>query len=562
MADFELVDDFRDALRQQEAPGVLPASSYADEASRPGGTERNLEVGREIVERLPLTEAAKDALIIMSDPFHDREVRCGGYPDGAGSRVIVQTVRKQLTLAAPAGLAPGAKWDLHIATTPLNYTTQSTTNTLNQNILNVEAAAYADWRVGTVTAIAVPTGAVTWPSAAIGTTPGALGGYSQAIGLTDIGLAAPSTAGYTSTDTYMDGPGRMIGLAFEAHNNTALLTADGSVTVYRQDSLRNEEVWLGRFDSQQCTDINGAALVPPVWTRAPLCYGVTAKMKGPPATVGEATLIPSSRTYSARKGAYVVGCAMDERCFDFASPEPRNGVFLSDEAKAGWTLPVPPAVNSLVQFAGYNKYYNVPSSTAVPVATAGGARYAAEGGTLNGFMNSGAYFTGLDETTVITLVVRMIQERVPVLQDDLITLAQIPPERDEAMYGVLKELQSHLPPGCPVADNFLGTFFKAAARATEDALDSPYTAMGMDAAEAFGGKKGKAGARIYDQLQAARDEDQKAGRLQRNAARRRKRAGVKPSRAGDEHVGLDNTRGRSRRRKRDKKKKFRVRIKR
>lgn len=55
-------------------------------------------------------------LEIATDPFHDTEIQCEGYPDMVTTRSIVQTVTKTFTVVAPSANT----WDCHVFFAPLS----------------------------------------------------------------------------------------------------------------------------------------------------------------------------------------------------------------------------------------------------------------------------------------------------------------------------------------------------------------------------------------------------------------------------------------------------------
>jgi hypothetical protein len=533
-------NDWQDVGPPEFSAAALPASSFRDETARPGGTLRNVDIADEVFNKLPLTQAGIDALECIVDPFHDKEIWCDGYPDGAASRTVTEVVRRQITITAPDGLTDGQKWDCHICSTPVCATTHFDVWDSTQNCLISAYDIGADTKIGLITAVATLSGSPTWPDGYTGTEPGAGGvplEYSTLSLTENIVPAAPVLQGYETTTKFLKDRSRLIGGGFEVHNTTPALTAGGSVTGYTQNSATEDStLWMypGNYQDAVGTPVdvyhqNGNVMM----------LSRTPTVRSPPATLDQAALIPNAVTWNAKKGSYSVLVPDSEESLKFKSPVPMNVAFLSTESSAG-EYQDDATTAKLVGWSGYNIWGRDPG---MPHEN---GHLAADANQTNGFLNSGVYYAGLDQASTLTIVARFIIERAPSPNSELVSIARPTPSPDPCLWPILKLTLAQLPPACPVDENFLGKYVKKAADVVGEILEHPSASAAMEIAGQYGGPKVQAGVATARMLKDAREMDNSAAVMQHNAAMQRERAGVAPRRAGDEYA-VPNYSGRRRR---------------
>lgn len=206
----------------------------------------------------------KEMLSLVTDPYHDRNLRVTGFPDGTNITSVIRRLAYQTTVSCPFTLLAGESWDFHIFATPLHQAVaMSSANIPDANTLVLSGGAAQT--LNTICIFYRKYNSI---------------GQINAIDFRTLGQAAGVV------DSNRDGPGRTVSLGFELHNTTAELYKSGSLTVYRTNAL-----------NQRC-DLR--LTVP-----NPTCYTATL-IQNIPDTLEQLQLIPNARTWEASKGVYSV----------------------------------------------------------------------------------------------------------------------------------------------------------------------------------------------------------------------------------------------------------------
>jgi len=221
---------------------------------------------------------------------------------------------------------------------------------------------------------------------------------------------------------------RLIAVGFEVVNTTAELYKGGSVTVYKSPAY-----------PQPCiTRAGGANTAFGVPTFTTLC-------NLPPGVQTDAALFPTSRTWGAEDGCYVVP-SLNSSDVPFVAP--------LTSAQAGLVLNG--SVTTLTTGTG-NRIVYLPlqalnSSAAVPVTSAQNSPFP--------FDISGAIFSGLNFNSTLQVTVKYVVERIPsITEPDLLVLARTPCPYDPMAVEIYTRAISMLPPGVKVGDNPDGEFW-------------------------------------------------------------------------------------------------------
>jgi hypothetical protein len=379
----------------------------------------------ELLKRKVLSEEGLNSLTKCVDPFHDLDIECIGIPDQLPEKSIVREVRKTLQISGANDFPEGTVWDCHIYTLPsrLFVPSNNTTRISKSGVMygdgnfSSTGGYWADF-IAPVVVIKVPTANPTLP---------------------DSGTFNPGTFVWDILDfnDFSGGQSREIFSGLEVHNVTNQLNVAGTVTCYRMP--------------QFAVDVEATGDGSP---------GTFAKvMRMPPATIEEALLLPGSRQWEARHGAYVV------ETYDMEENRPQTttfqnqflvrGDFTVAQYLAGTTLPgiglfaVPPS----------ESYQALPSKFA-PKDT------------------SGIYFTGLPWNSTLTLTVRKGIETFPTFTDPLVTLARSTPAYDPAFFELYKLIAQHLPPGVAVGENASGDFWDKILGIVQDVAPTIGSAFG------------------------------------------------------------------------------------
>lgn len=376
-----------------------------------------------------ITPAGLKWLICATDPFHDEPISCDGYPDLTTSNVITQTLNLTTQITVPSSIPSGQPWDCHIfflpCSPPLTFVPPGTGLGGTSPAFRLHAVTPSGGLVlngsssflySGVNTVSCPSG-VDWIS-----NPGS--------GATQPALAIPQS--------YCSGFFRLIGCGFEVVNTTAELYKGGTVTVYKSPS----------YASTCATDL-----------------GLTTFANAPPSTQSNAALYPTSRTWGAADGCYVVQ-SLNNSEVPFISSLPVKG--------AG--LIVSLDVNALTNGSGSRLCFLPTSGAVVPGATA----------PMNDtfpFDISGAVFTGLHYNTTLQVTTRYILERIPsITEPDLLVLSRSPASDDPNVIELYQRVVSNLPVGVKVSDNPEGEWFLDVL----DALAAAAPALGLALAPVTG----------------------------------------------------------------------------
>lgn len=431
-------------LTQMATTIEIPASDLRPAGLGPDAVN-NLDDGDRDLDMLQneggLTDAGRDFITVVLDPFHDKPQRIEGQPSYSRADTIVQCIKGTHDFSQTVGAGP---WDLHISLLnqdvcdgiPITNTTFRQCRRFG-NMLSTNTFGSTLGNFGPITsAQAASTGANTWPNQA--GPPNVLTRY-RGHGPTTAILDGGTPQEWTRDNNYMDGQHRIIAIGFEVINTTPLLYRGGSVTVYRQPQME-ETVYCNLYDSVGAPTGD---------------YDDMAYSRAPPANVNEAMLLPDSRQWDAALGCYIVGTMQGEDNH-FVKPVAKNRVYDGTEAHAA--NDARGVTYTGIQVAQRSKPDWVPTpgpGLSTPLSMS----------PLN-FATSGAYFHNLPEQTVLTLNWRIIVERAPsVSESDLVVLTSPSPAYDELAWRFYSEARSAMPVGVPLNENFLGSWFKEAAHA-------------------------------------------------------------------------------------------------
>lgn len=354
---------------------------------------------------------------------------------------MVQCIKKTFTISKPAAIV--GNWDLHIHTMPEHntpyigggQTAVSGITTLNEDGLCFNNPTWTNvepnTRLSPLMWTAVPTGLKTWPNA-----------------ITDV-PAASITRGYIDLNDYMSGNCRIIGGGFEVHNVTEKLSVKGTCTVYRQPQTYTRAS-LSYMDRITATDGNYTNYVPPPQ------FAVISRL--PPATAEDAMILPHSKQWNAEWGSYQVFTT------DFdQSNTTQFGIRhfgFSDFHGGQSTGVVGDGVSLLPGLTyGMSRYAQNFSYTTAPVGIKNTTPFCAP------FKvwpvdTTGSFYTGLGDTTVLTVTAIFILETFPTQASPLVTLATPPPAYDPNFFRLYKTICLAMPPGVMVAENASGDWWK------------------------------------------------------------------------------------------------------
>lgn len=365
-----------------------------------------------LVRQTSLTEDGKNWLVNAIDPFHDTDLVMSGYPDAMTTATVVQLVKTQLTIAAPAS-AGSSNWDAVVSLFPTAANAQVLFRTaMVGTTLGTYGAVTAPLVTGGLVCTAGPAGAVLYPSSTGST------------------VNAGATSSYASPAAFTKGQYRIIGAGFEVVNSTAPINQQGQCTVWRMPSVPFNSVVYP----------NSTPFYPCPYTGSRL----------PPGTLGEAMSLYGSRSWHAKEGCYVV--ARQNSAVNNCTSAYYQNILYSDTDFT--TLAGAPGAA-----LAYNLYGN-------HYATAPWISLCDK---ISPFDLSGATFTGLSNATTLTINVRWLIERVPSPQEpDLVCLATPSSCYDPIALELMTQAMCLAPPGVMLSENPLGEWFKTALRMVAD----------------------------------------------------------------------------------------------
>lgn len=217
-----------------------------------------------------ITQETMDQIAMVTDPYHDKNLRLSGYPDG---RSVTSTLRRQaaqMTVSCPFPLTAGETWDFTIFTTPLHYRTKMYVR---------GPGGYANGLQGTTS-------------------------NSVIIGPVNIRYRLYDNNGWLQQeqivalgeDLYDDdnSPTRTVALAYELHNTTAEIYKSGSLTSYRNnvECDRVDLITSVNIPTSPAYEILQSTSLTKLLTLSP--------------HLGHVQMLPNCRTWEASEGVYSV----------------------------------------------------------------------------------------------------------------------------------------------------------------------------------------------------------------------------------------------------------------
>jgi len=348
-------------------------------------------------------------LTIATDPFHDTELRPCGYPDMNTCGSITQCYTLTTNVVAPATLTT-TTYDAHVFLNPLTCIT-NLTGTDNF----ISAVNYT------------PQNAVITPFV-FGTRP--IYGGVNVVTLDNGRNWTKDTSPFLWTNTPQvsfpasacGGQYRLIGGGVEVVNTTPDLYRGGSVTCYRSPSA-----YANR---------NTQALVPTTGA-----FVGTSVYALPPGSQTEAQLYPSTRTWAAEEGVYMI----------FTMSDDENPFIIPTPVVPMWITP-PTAAQS-----------NTPGTTiawSYQPALIGALSVNQTNAQVVPFDSIGAIFSGLNVNSTLQVTVKYYMERIPTISEpDLLVLVRPPSPSDDLAKQIYTRVLEHMPVGCMVKENPLGEWF-------------------------------------------------------------------------------------------------------
>ena len=228
-----------------------------------------------------ISASTNENLSMVTDPYHDRNMRVRGYPDGKVLVSAVQRYQGLRSLANPFTLTAGQTWSFHIFTTPFHFSTPVTNCNFSGNQIN-----FAPGGIVTTTYV------------------GPL--MVQYLHHSNTGAIINQAYDILGQDVSNNDPDcshRTVSLAFELHNTTAEIQRAGALTCYRTNAVNSALNFI---------------IPQPGGTNTPWSSTLIASLPG---NTDEAELLPNTRTWEADAGAYLIALPHVENDPSFALPK-------------------------------------------------------------------------------------------------------------------------------------------------------------------------------------------------------------------------------------------------
>jgi hypothetical protein len=394
-------------------------------------------------ERL-ITPEACDWVKASLDPFHDFQLQdLNGYPDMSTEPTVKVRIRQALTISKPPGLEAGANWDCHVVLSPIDFNKPGDAVTANPQTPRVgrivpfdsqfAGAVYSDTtnpaytgRMDGLMINSVPSS--TSDAGSLTYTPGhtplvAAGGYQmQNIVLDDF-------LDFDDTDLAVY---RIVYSGFEVVNTTAQIHKQGAVTVYEfGNSYQESATWPK--DSTSAGSGLGGPMIP------------TTLFRCPPNTLAQAKIMPGAHTWAAQDGCYNTAKFQTDNPFQAVSL--RNWGICQNTSGS-------PGTNS--------GYLNTDEGSYLSTKVMARAGFTNSAPTHFSRMNTtGAYFTGLSESSTLLVTWRVGIERLPSANNPSFLALATPCAAYDPNALILYNLVANaLPPGCPQGYNDAGKWFQ------------------------------------------------------------------------------------------------------
>ena len=353
--------------------------------------------------RTNISQDGLDWLILALDPYHDNKRPVAGYPDSDNFATVVRNLNFQYTITKPAGAA--GNWDACVFTLPfLSSQLFDAGNKANSSAKFMQTAE--NYTMDMVNVAKADAGEDLFPASPLAAT-----NYSitKCIDL----------------NNYQYGVARLIGLGIEAVDATAVVSKQGTVTCFS---------------------------IPTAPTPGNLIYENTATTaigplperhwSGWPNSSSDALVIPTTKQWEARKGAYMaVGFTGAENPFTEGEALAQT-IYASSASTYGDCLVTQPTTVNAQAAPATTLFHSGSAYRPVPIPTAG------------------MYFDGLHNDASILIRMRVTLEWAPRSDSMLVSLATPSAAYDIKALQLYSHIRSKLPIAVPVGENAGGDWWR------------------------------------------------------------------------------------------------------
>lgn len=215
-----------------------------------------------------ISPATNNALSLVTDPYHDYNLRATGYPDGLTTISAIKTYKERVSIICPFILGPGDTWYFHVHTTPLHASANMEDVHIQGNTIAFDGLPGSRQYLGPVNI-----------------------SYFRLNAGSVVEKRIVPLGQDVSLLPHRKTQRRTVSLGFEIHNTSAELYKSGSLTIYRTPVVDSSvDLWLSNNST-------------PSPSYVPYHSNMIASLPG---SISQANLMPNSRTWEASRGAYCV----------------------------------------------------------------------------------------------------------------------------------------------------------------------------------------------------------------------------------------------------------------
>lgn len=411
-------------------------------------------------ERL-ITPEACDWVKASLDPFHDFELQeLNGYPDMSTEPTVKVMIRQALSVSKPPGLAAGANWDCHVVLSPIDFHRVSPIG-LSHGPTVCRIQPFSSIGAGSVVnGSGVMTGRM--DGLMINSVPSAgTAGENFTYTPRHTPVMGAAASGYEMQNIVLDefldfdvtdlGVYRLVYSGFEVVNTTAQIHKQGAVTVYE----------YGNSFEPSSTFAQGTGNTP----AGQIAETMTTLFRCPPNTLQQAKIMPGARTWAAQDGSYNTAKFQSDNPFQAVTRRPWGicqNYMTAPGANTGYD-------NNSTSGSYASDYHLLGFGT-------GAGSIAETASTHFSRMNTtGAYYTGLSESSTLLITWRVGLERLPSANKPTFLALATPCAAYDPNALILYNLVANaLPPGCPQGYNDAGKWFQWITENAKKAIPSVY----------------------------------------------------------------------------------------
>jgi len=354
-------------------------------------------------------------LVTSLDPFHDYQQQLEGFPDLNCLPSVCQMYNSSVTIAAPAAAGDG-NWDASVIFTGIDATSSqcfipSSGPTMCQ--FNSEALD-GIYRLSTLTVL------------------------SDAAGVEMPMNSETAVRNHLHSRNIIDVPGRLIAVAYEVHNTTSVIEKQGSVVTAMVPSARDDRTVVNYFDTPGATSTFTQQAFTAHW------------LPFLPQSSDQVRTIPTSSQWDAAQGVYAIP-RMNKPNIPIVTGRTNTGISvpLQDEIVGTYVV---------MHTAPAAKYAQNTTNSTVLLS-----------GSLSSFSPTASYFSGLSNSSTLTVTLRAIVEYFPGLYSDLLLNATPSSTYDPLVLQAYNETSRAAPYAVPVDMNAGGKYFKMVLTAASQA---------------------------------------------------------------------------------------------